>query len=374
MTKKIMFLTGTRADFGKMKKIIETITDDYDVMVAITGMHMDEKFGLTICEVKQTKNVSFVEFPTFDVVPTHADAYLKLTDGLIRYFQKYTPNLVVIHGDRLEALATATVCLMLGIRVAHIEGGEVSGTIDESFRHAITKMAYAHFVSSEQARDRILKMGEEHGRIFVIGSPEFDVHKNVEAHVFDQALKRYEIPFDDYAIFSYHPVFYETNSLSKEIKQICNQLQQTKKNYIVIRPNNEMGNKQIVSAFDKLPTNNIKMFPSLRFEFFSQLMRNAKLFIGNSSAGVREAPFFGVQTIDIGTRQNNRSTAQSIQHIGMNELDNLATIIDKLWGKTHDHDLTLGDGNSSQQFKKILKSNEFWELPLQKTYQDYEGT
>lgn len=375
MKKNITFLTGTRADFGKLKPLIElSVQLGHQVHVFITGMHLENRFGLTSLEVKRLKCVKFHEFKNFTRGYEHERIFEQTYNGFESFVSNNDIDLVVLHGDRVEVLAVASLCFMKSIRIAHIEGGEVSGTIDETFRHAVSKMATTHFVSSDDAKLRLRRMGEENYRIYNIGSPEFDVHRKLQNIPLAHALSHYNIGFKEYAIFCMHPVFNENEELQENINIISQGLAKIQKNFIIIRPNNEPGSELINEALDKVLCKNIVAFPSMRFDFFSILLRHAKLFVGNSSAGVREAPFFGVQSINIGTRQRNRSKALSICNLPSVIEGDLEDLVTRLWGKKWMPDYRFGDGDTGKKFRDILMDKEFWKIPLQKMYQYSEDT
>src|SRR5690606_22832815 len=178
MRKKILFITGTRADFGKLKPLINVIksSSDFEYKIFGTGMHMLSKYGNTIHEISKSgfadnlfEYMNQVEGEPMEVILAN------IIVGVSRYLHENPVDLIVVHGDRVEALAGATVGALRNILVAHIEGGELSGTVDELMRHAITKLSHLHFVASDVARKRLLQLGESEDSIFVIGSPDIDV-------------------------------------------------------------------------------------------------------------------------------------------------------------------------------------------------------
>lgn len=176
--KKILFITGTRADYGKIKTLMSVVesSSKYELYVFVTGMHLSQLHGSTYLAVLRDgwKNVH-VDFASATHEEGMAQSLALITGNLSNFIRALVPDLTVIHGDRIEALAGVISATLQNVRTAHIEGGEVSGTIDESIRHAITKLAHEHFVSSEEARIRLLRLGEESNRIHVIGSPDIDV-------------------------------------------------------------------------------------------------------------------------------------------------------------------------------------------------------
>ena len=207
LNKKIVFVTGTRADWGKLKSlIVKTAASNFDVYVFITGMHNDQKYGNTYLEVQRVKNVSFNRFDNKTDETTMDLTVSKTIYGFSKYVEKIKPDLIVVHGDRPEPLACSIVGSFKNILVAHVEGGEVSGTIDELIRHSISKLSHIHFVSNERAKERLVQMGENKKSIFIIGSPDVDLMFSKDLPMIKEAREKYEIDFEQYAICLFHPV------------------------------------------------------------------------------------------------------------------------------------------------------------------------
>ena len=187
--KKIIFVTSTRADFGKLKSLINIVKNrkEFSVHIVITGMHVISKFGNTYKEVQKTFKTKIIKFKN-----------QSLNDRL--EIKKINPDLIIIHGDRVEALSAALVGSLNHILTAHIEGGEVSGTIDDTIRHAVTKLSHVHFVGSAVAKKRVSRMGEISKNIFNIGSPDIDVIINKKLPNIINVKKRYGIKYSEYGI------------------------------------------------------------------------------------------------------------------------------------------------------------------------------
>ena len=294
----------------------------------------------------------------------------KTIEGFSNYVRELCPDLIVIHGDRVEALAGAIVGSLNNILVAHIEGGEVSGTIDELIRHAVSKLSHLHFVSNDIAKKRLTQMGEIENNIFVIGSPDVDVMLSKNLPTIDKVKERYEIPYDKFAIVMFHPVTTEAEFMEKNSKQFVDALLATNNNYVVIFPNNDLGSGYILREYDRLINiKNFKIFPSIRFEYFLVLLKNSQFIIGNSSAGIREAPYYGLPTINIGTRQNNRSLNGDIINCDYKKNQIVNAISLALTKKFTKVDL-YGNGNSDILFIQCLKNKISWVISKQKTFKD----
>lgn len=367
--RSLLFVTGTRADFGKIEPLARAcLTAGFKVSFFITGMHMMSRYGDTRLEVKRFTGAEFFEF----VNQRNGDAQdfilAKTVMGFSDFVHEHRPDLVVIHGDRVEAMAAAIVCAMRYIPSAHIEGGEVSGTIDESIRHCNTKLCTSHFVSSEAARARVLALGEPVNRIHVIGSPELDTHSRTSGVTIQQVKKHYDIPFEEYGIIIFHPVTSEQDSMGQQAHSLFRAIESSGKNFVVILPNNDPGTEHIMQVIEQLPAARFRKIPSMRFAYFSELLRNASVIVGNSSVGVREAPFLGVPSLDVGTRQHARAQSESIQSSSAFDEGKIADFIRLRWGKLHQPNMNFGQGDAAGQFVQIISQETFWQEPLQKTF------
>jgi len=370
--RKIVFLTGTRADFGKLKPLINKVehSEEFDCFIFVTGMHTLSKYGFTYDEVrKQNYKEMFVYINQSH--NTEMDVILANTIiGFSNFVNEIKPDLIVVHGDRVEALAGAIVGALNNRLVAHIEGGEVSGTIDELIRHSITKLAHTHFVANETAKRRLLQMGENNKTIFTIGSPDIDIMVSNALPQIQEVKRHYEIPYKDYSVFCYHPVTTELDSLNQDIKNVVSALVTSEKNYVVIYPNNDNGSDIIIKEIEALRKNkHFRVLPSMRFEYFLTLLKNAEFIVGNSSSGIREAGIYGVPTIDIGSRQQNRSRSRSIINVSPVKMEILKAI-EKAVSLKVKKTFEFGKGNSAEKFFKIITTPSFWAIPCQKQFVD----
>lgn len=371
--KKIVFLTGTRADFGKLRPLIDMIqfSDKFESSVFVTGMHTLSKYGNTYQEVQKRGYQNVFVFMN-QTHTTDQDTILANTIiGFGNFVKEISPDMIVVHGDRVEALAGVIVGNFCNILISHVEGGEISGTIDELIRHAVTKLSHVHFVSNKEAKQRLIQMGEFENRIFIIGSPDIEVMKSNELPSLDKVKNRYDIPFEDYAVAVFHPVSTEFNSIQHQISEFVSALIESKRNFVVIYPNNDKGSNIILDEYKRFENNSyFKIYPSLRFEYFLSLLKHSKFIVGNSSAGIREAEVFGVPTVDIGTRQMNRSKNSEIVHIKAKKkkiLEAMNEIADKKV-KRISHFGSIE--KSSKKFYKILCEEKIWNISLQKQFID----
>ena len=372
MNKTIVFLSGTRADFGKLKSLIKISSEakEFNVHVFATGMHLQEEYGYTVNEIVKSGFQNIRTFANHTEESTMDLTLAKTIEGLSNFVKEVQADLLIVHGDRVEALAGAIVGSLNNILVGHIEGGEVSGTIDELIRHSISKLSHIHFVANDEAKNRLLQMGELENQIYVIGSPDVDIMFSEKLPTIEETLGYYGIPYENYNILMYHPVTTERNN-KQYATSLVKAVLEDEGNYIVIKPNNDMGSKEVNQALSELENNSrFTIFPSLRFEYFLVLLKHCNFIIGNSSAGVREAPYYRVNSIDIGERQLNRAKSESIIHTGHNKKDIVAAIQIVKEKERSDQNISFGIGQSDKLFIDLLKSKSLWAIPCQKQFKD----
>ena len=376
MKKKIIFLTGTRADFGKMRSIILELQNSkkFDVEVFVTGMHLLRSYGLSVNEIKKVgikKIYTFLNQKDKSYNRKMDITLSKTVNGFSEFINRKKPDLIVVHGDRLEALAGAIVGAFNNILTAHIEGGELSGTVDNSIRHAVSKLSHLHFVSNSLYKKRLIQLGEVKKSIFVIGSPDIDIMISKKLPSISKVKRQYNINFREYSILIFHPVTTELEETLRQTKILLNAIKTSKKNFVVIYPNNDPGSKIIINQYKKLKKNKrLKIFRTMRLTYFLTLFKNTSYIIGNSSAGIREAPFYGVPAINIGTRQNNRFRYRSVINIRFNKnliLKTMKSLKNKKKLKKINH---FGKGKSSLEFNKIISKSGFWKTKIQKSFVD----
>jgi UDP-N-acetylglucosamine 2-epimerase (hydrolysing) len=370
-TKSLLFITGTRADFGKIEPLAKACRDaGFRVSFFITGMHMMARYGETRLEVKRFEGAEFFEFVNQRAADSQDFILAKTVMGFSDFVHEHRPDLVVIHGDRVEAMAASIVCAMRYIPSAHIEGGEVSGTIDESIRHCNTKLCASHFVSSDTARDRVLSLGESPERVFVIGSPELDIHAQPSSVSLQEVRERYNIHFDEYGVAMFHPVTSEQSTIALQASTLFDTLKASAKQFVVILPNNDPGTEAIMRVLEQLPADQFRLIPSMRFSYFSSLLRHANVVIGNSSAGVREVPLLGVPSLDVGTRQHARALSQSVTLCSATDRAAIQAFLSAQWNKRYPPSYAFGSGSAAKKFVEILQTSQFWSLGMQKTFLD----
>lgn len=372
--KRILFLTGTRADFGKLKPLMKKLDDDpaFEVHVFVTGMHMLAKYGYTADEVRKCgfRNIfNYINHTGSEPMDT---ILASTVTGIANYLRQYHIDMIVVHGDRAEPLAGAIAGSLNNILVCHIEGGEVSGTIDELLRHAISKLSHIHMVANDRASRRLIQMGEDPYRIFPVGSPDIDIMLSNELPDIVSVRKHYGIPWDDYALFIHHPVTTEIKTLRASYREVLAALTESGHHFVAVYPNNDPGNEILMEEMESLKSNpDFMIFPSIRFENFLVLLKNCRFIIGNSSAGIREAEIYHRTAINIGTRQNNRHHSPNI--INVPEVkEQILEAIRSVPGRAISNSFSFGDGKSADRFHEIISRPETWNIPCQKHFTDID--
>lgn len=368
--RRILFLTGTRADFGKLKPLIHAVKDEpsLDYLVIATGMHLNDRYGRTEVEIVKSGFDSILSFSNAGSDDAMDHTLARTISGLSPILTREKPDLLVVHGDRVEALAGAITGVLNNFLVAHIEGGEFSGTVDELMRHAITKLSHVHYVANDSAKQVVLQLGESPDSVWIIGSPEVDIMLSDSLPTPESVKEYYEIPFDQFAILAFHPVTTELSELQHQVDELCEAIVLSGINIVAVYPNNDHGSNVILERLMRLrdlPT--IRLIPSLRFEAFQTLLKHARFIIGNSSSGVREAGVHGTPCINIGTRQTRRANGLNIIDTDPNRSDILRAI-SVVTSMPRAQSLSFGDGQSARRFVDSLLGDQLWRTSLQKVF------
>jgi UDP-N-acetylglucosamine 2-epimerase (hydrolysing) len=334
------------------------------------GQHMEDAWGRTVVELEREfhdEPWALYRIPTGAGRVTMCEQLGHAMRGLEALTLSLGPDMILVHGDRVEAIAGAQVGALHNVLVGHVEGGEVSGTVDESLRHAVTKLAHVHFVANTDARSRLRRMGEDLSNVHVIGSPEVDVMVG-ELPEIGEVRERYEIPDGEYGVVIYHPVTtYEPakqHSAAEVTRLACTSLAIQ---WVALHPNADHGH-EYVRPIMCTPDHGWRAIPSMRHTHFLRLMKDAAVLVGNSSAGVREAPVYGTPTVNVGPRQQGRALAPHIEHVGDERELTIRRAIDRQRGQRHAPHFGFGEPGAAARFMKAIECPETWGTPKQKTW------
>lgn len=382
MRKIVSILTATRAEYGLLKPLISKLVldCDLDVRIVATGAHLSPEFGLTFREIE---NDGFAIDKKIEILlssDTASSISKSMGIAMISfadYFSELNPDLLVILGDRYETLAVAIVAMNQRIPIAHLYGGETTeGAIDESVRHALTKLSHLHFTSTDEYRNRVIQLGEEPNRVFNVGAI------GIENIMNERLLNREELSLElnidlskPFAVVTFHPVTLEENSAETQIcalLEACKQLNDY--NFIFTKANADIEGRIINYYIDKysFENNNIFSFTSLGMIKYLSALKHSIMVIGNSSSGILEAPSFKIPTINIGSRQKGRIQSNSV----INCEPNLESILDA-FNKATDKDFIhltkkvinpYGDGVTSGKITNELKKYLDDKIDLKKKF------
>jgi len=376
MKKKILLVTERRADYSKLKPILNEIKNSkkLDYYLIVTGSHLLKEHGKTINEIRKDNFTIHKTFRMYDsngkdsggdMVRSFGRAIMELS----KIIENVKPDIILTGFDIGANLAAAVVGAHMNIHVAHIEGGEVSGTIDDSIRHATTKFAHLHFTSNKDATNRIIKMGENKKNVFTVGNPVLDNLKNIPKINTKILAKKYNLDLKKpFIILLQHTVTTEVNIQSKYITSIINAIKEINIQSIIISGNADAGSKNLLKIINQSKLNQFKTIPYVEF---INLLKISSALVGNSSSGIIETPFLRIPTVNIGSRQSGRLRATSVIDTNYNKNSIKKTILFVLNNKKFLTSLKstkslYGTGNSAKKIIKILENLNLNNVSIQK--------
>ena len=322
--RKICVVTGTRAEYGLLSRLMQKIKDSdlTQLQVIATNMHLSAKYGNTYLEIEKDGFTIDKKIPILDEGKDDANATLKSMSkalaGFADAYEELRPDMIVILGDRYEILAAATAAMIERIPIAHIHGGEITeGAYDDAIRHSITKMSHLHFTSTEEYKNRVIQLGEEPGRVFYVGALGVENIKEIPLISKEKIENEIDFKINDKTILvTYHPVTMGKRTAREDIEDFIAALEERKDIRIIFTmPNSDTGSQVIVDTINKFLTNNpdrAKAYKSLGLLRYLSVMQQAAAVVGNSSSGLLEVPSFGIPTLNIGDRQKGRIAGKSV--------------------------------------------------------------
>ena len=374
----IAVVTGSRAEYGYLKPLMNKIENDAELTLIplITGMHLLPKFGNTY-QLVENDFPSAIKIPmslTDDTLKAMAIYLASGVTNFAEFLNKNRPDILVVLGDRSESFAAALAAFYLNIPIAHINGGDVTGTtIDESIRHAITKIAHIHFVHTKTNAERVERMGEEKKRIFVTGALTLDTILHVPLPSKEEIFTRYHLnPEKTTFLVVQHPITTLDNKGYSQLEELLSVLDLLKEQTILFYPNVDAGGAQLrdlIKKHEEKPY--LHTFVNLPHEDYLGLMKSVDVMIGNSSSGILEAPSFHLPVVNIGSRQQGRERSINIIDV-LPQKDKILSAIDyalhnkKFLKKVQKCENKFGDGNASQRIVNVLKTIQINESLIQK--------
>lgn len=337
--KKVCVVTGTRAEYGLLRPLIQKIDNDnnMELQLVVTGMHLSPEFGLTYKEIEQDgfKVTERNEMLLSSDTPNGITKSVGLgTIGFADIFTRTGPDMVVILGDRYEALAAATAAMIHRIPIAHIHGGELTqGAIDDAIRHSISKMSTLHFTSTEEYRGRVIQLGEEPGSVFYVGALGVENIKSQKLMSKEELEQSINFSFDmPYVMVTFHPVTLENNTAQEQFENLLEALDRFPEYRILFtKANADTDGRIINQKIDQYVEQNSSRaaaYASLGTIRYLSALKYCEMVVGNSSSGIIEAPSFQVPAVNIGNRQLGRVKAKSVIDCG-NTVEDIGAAIEK---------------------------------------------
>lgn len=368
MKRKIAVITGTRADYGIYYSVLKEINKNpkLELQLIVCGMHLCPEFGMTVKEIE--KDGFEISDKIETIIASDTGSAMAKSVGLTlinitQSLERLKPNIVLILGDRGEMMAAALAAIHMNIPVAHIHGGEVTGTVDESIRHSITKLSNIHFPATEDSKKRIVKMGEKPENVFAVGAPGLDYIRNMEYISREALIKKFKLKDDKIFIMTQHPVTTERDLVEYQIKETLNAIVELGIQTIISYPNSDNGGREIIKVIDEYRTKYdfLKVFKNISQTEYLSFLNVADLMIGNSSSGIIEAASFKLPVINIGTRQEGRLRACNVIDVNYDKAEIQKGINKALNDKIYRNMLNscvnpYGDGKSGERISDYLST------------------
>lgn len=376
--RKICVITGTRANYGRLKTVMNAIINHpkLELKLIVTGMHLIPEFGYTVTEVEKDGYTIDARVDMHLSNDTGASMCKSLGLGLIgitQAIESIQPDIILILGDRDEDLAGAIIGAHMNIPVAHIHGGEVTGTIDESIRHAITKFSHIHFTATAGSCERLLKLGEVEEYVFNVGSPGLDAILNREYSVRSEVFNKFNLDISKKLIIvAQHPVTTQKEQAAQQMRETMEAIKELGEQTILIYPNADAGGRDMIDVIKEYENLDfIFTYRNINFEDYLALLKYADVMVGNSSSGIMEAPSYYLPVVNLGTRQDGREQAANILNIEHNQQFIREAIKKCLYDKTFIKQVNecinpYGDGKTGERIAHILDKIEINHKLIQK--------
>ena len=371
--KKILAFSSIRSDYDLMSNLYKLLNNDeeIDFRIIVSGAHLSHSFGYSVEQIRKDELNILLEIETLlssDTPLSRVKSASLLLQNSLETIAKFNPNLILFVGDREDTLIYAMIGGYLGIPTIHVFAGDhvKDGYIDNPVRHAASKLATVHFVTIEEHRARLIRMGEDPKRIFVIGNPSLDKFISFEPLTKANIKQYFNIKnnFDDFALMIFHPVTKELDNVDEYFENILKNLENRKINTFVSYPNVDPGNQKLLKVIDRYSRNpNFIFYKNLERDIFMSIYKHSKLIIGNSSSGICEAASLKIPAINVGLRQTGRYADKNVIFCDTN-FKSIGDSLDKALSKEFLETLknlenSYGDGKSSIRAYKIIKTLKF---------------
>lgn len=363
--RRIVYITGTRADFGLMQSTLHAIAADpaLELQILVTGMHLLVEYGMTIGDIEAS---GLAIAGIIDIESGRPSGLLmarnvgRMLGGFADELSRLQPDLVLLLGDRGEMLAAATAALHLNIPLAHIHGGERSGTVDEPIRHAISKLSHLHLVATGASRERLVRMGENPANIHVTGAPGLDGLDQLAAQNKVELFQRHGLdPERRTALLLYHPVVQEAANAARTTTDILTALAEMELQVLALKPNSDAGSMEIAELLQRQSETDarFRVVTHLPRGDFISFLRHIDLLLGNSSSGIIEAASFGTPVVNVGSRQNLRERNTNVIDTPGDTATRITAAIGSAlsMGRLPSHNV-YGDGQAGRRITELLRT------------------
>lgn len=384
VNRKICVVTGTRADYGCLRWVMDGIrkTPGLELQLIATGMHLSPEFGLTYREIEQDGFVIDSKIEILLSSDTPAALAKSMGLGLIGFgetLQRLRPDLLLVLGDRFEIFSAAAAATVARIPIAHAHGGETTeGAFDEAMRHSITKMSHLHFVAAEEYRQRVIQLGEDPGRVFLVGG--LGVDKIKKLNLLGREALETALGFklgDKNLLITFHPATLENSPSGQQMQELLCALETTEDTHLIFTmPNADTGGRAVIAMIEKFVANrpNARAYSSLGDLRYLSCIRHVDGVVGNSSSGLTEVPSFGKGTVNIGDRQRGRLKAASVIDCKPDR-EAIGAALRQLYSPAFRGTLAAvrnpyGDGGASEKIVRLLKDQPL-EYILKKSFHDF---
>ena len=367
--RKVCVVVNSRANYGRIKSVLRAVLNhaDLDLKLIVGASALLWRFGNVAEQI--IADGYAVDAVVYSIVEGENPTTMAKSTGmgimeLATQFENLKPDIVITVADRFETIATAVAASYMNIPLAHTQGGEITGSIDESVRHAITKLAHIHFPATEKSRENIVRMGEDPERVFMTGCPAIDIVADLDTSLSEDILLRYkgvgpDLDIDNpYLVVLQHPVTTEYGRGFDQINETLKAIKSIRMQTVWLWPNVDAGSDDISKGLrmfrEQEKPDYIHFFRHFSVEDYARLIANCACLIGNSSSGIREGSFLGVPAVDIGTRQASRERADNCINVPYNHKEIEAAVRRQIHNGRYPSNTIYGDGKAGERIADIL--------------------
>ena len=384
MSRKICVITGSRAEYGLLRWVMQGIKDhpDLTLQLIVTGMHLSEDFGMTVDEIETDGFKVDFKVETLennDTAVGIASAMSRGLSGVAKALDDLKPDLILVLGDRYEIFVSVAAALVAKIPVAHIHGGELTiGAFDDALRHAITKMSHLHFVATEEYKNRVIQLGENPNSVFLVGGLGIETIKNLKLLDQEELEKALNVKFKEKSLLiTFHPTTLDEQTPRAQMQELLNAVDRlTNVTLIFTLPNADTGGREIIKMIqDYVGKNpNAYAFPSLGQLKYLSCIAQVNGVVGNSSSGILEVPSFKKGTVNIGDRQKGRIRTSSVIDCETNK-KSISKAIETLLSEQFKNSLNsvknpFDQGNSSAKIVELISGINLQQI-VKKIFYDF---